>query len=249
MTIIRGRRILAAPCCGARYTIPHYVSVHYSAFKHWTDGWRDFSLMPNDTGLRHCQCGQFFLLKRTVDMGIEDSSELPLIQQVRDEDLAECISLKHDVEIEVAARRAYWWHLNHKYRDKYRQHRDAEEGTTKEKWESTISSNRNWIDRFFRRKSPIYSRSPDSPFTWPAFEPTIEQLENMKRLSDILSDREANSKNQIATELAELFREQSAFSEAELAINDIGGEHDTVATRLILKLIHKEQSAPMRFRM
>ncbi len=52
MTIIRGVRIVAAPCCGARYAVPRYVSMNFMAFEYWTDGWCDGSLMPNDQVLR-----------------------------------------------------------------------------------------------------------------------------------------------------------------------------------------------------
>ena len=66
MTIIRGVRIVAAPCCGARYAAPRYVSMNFMAFEYWTDGWRDGSLMPNDEGLRRCKCGRFVLMRDLV---------------------------------------------------------------------------------------------------------------------------------------------------------------------------------------
>jgi len=50
MTIISGVRIVAAPCCGARYAVPRYLSVNFMASRYWTDGWREGSLMPNDEG-------------------------------------------------------------------------------------------------------------------------------------------------------------------------------------------------------
>jgi hypothetical protein len=50
VTIISGVRIVAAPCCGARYAVPRYLSVNFMASRYWTDGWREGSLMPNDEG-------------------------------------------------------------------------------------------------------------------------------------------------------------------------------------------------------
>lgn len=38
MTIIRGVRIVAAPCCGARYAAPRYLSMNFMASEYWTDG-------------------------------------------------------------------------------------------------------------------------------------------------------------------------------------------------------------------
>ena len=81
MTMVRGVRIVAAPCCGAQYALPNYMSMNFSAFAFWTDAWRDGSLMPNDEGLRRCACGQFFLLKDTK--AIEDGCrrlDIPLYE-------------------------------------------------------------------------------------------------------------------------------------------------------------------------
>lgn len=82
--------------------------------------------MPNDEGIRRCTCGQFVLLKDMVAVDAADSSELPYMDRVPDELLPECISKAASEEMEVAARLGYWRHLNHEYRQAYRQHRDAE---------------------------------------------------------------------------------------------------------------------------
>lgn len=113
MTIIRGVRIVAAPCCGARYAAPRYVSMNFMAFEYWTDGWRDGSLMPNDEGLRHCKCGRFVLMKDLVEIESAETGDLPRIEYVPDELLPECIAKAETEDIEVAARLGYWRHLNH----------------------------------------------------------------------------------------------------------------------------------------
>ena len=249
MTIVRGVRILAAPCCGARYASPRFVSMNFSAFEHWTDGWRDFSLMPIDTGLRRCQCGQLVILNRMVAVGADDRSDLPSLNCVPDEDLHECISQAANTEIEAAARRALWWYLNHEYRDRYRQHRDKEEATTRESWEATNPDNRNMLDKLLKRKPPVYSRPPSSSFTFPKFEPSTEQLGNMKRLSEILLDWNSTANAQFNLELAELLREQGRFEEAERAILAVHADQVSVTSKLISKLITENQSAPIRYRM
>ena len=247
MTIIRGVRIVAAPCCGARYAAPRYLSMNFMAFEYWTDGWRDGSLMPNDEGLRRCTCGKFVLLKDLVEVETAETSDLPRIDHVPDELLPECIVEADREDIEVAARLEYWRHLNHPYRDQYRQHRNAEEAATKAAWEAANPDRRTWWGKFCGRKAPTYSRPPGSPFTYPAFEATEEQLQNMKRLGEILLAWGAASQCGYILELAELYREQGRFDEAEQVISIHDNNEGDVTSKLITKLIKERQLAPMRY--
>ena len=257
MTIVRGVRIMAAPCCGAQYAFPNYVSMNFSAFEYWTDGWREWSLMPNDEGLRRCKCGQFVLTKDMVsvekseapDANEDDSNDLPYMDHVPDELLPECISNASSEDMEVAARLGYWRHLNHEYRERYRQHRDAEEAATKAAWEVANPDRRTWWDMFLRRKPLEYRRPPSSPFTYPAFEPTDVQLQNMQRLSNVLFDRWETSRKGYGIDLVDLYREQGRFDEAELLISTMDIKTDDVTGQLIAKLIKERQPAPMRYRM
>lgn len=249
MTIVRGVRILAAPCCGAGYKLPNYVSMNFSAFEYWTDGWREFSPMPNDEGLRRCQCGQFVLLKELVEIETAETSELPPIDHVPAELLPECIAQASSEDLELAARLGYWRHLNHPYRERYRQHREAEEAATKAAWEAANPDRRTWWDKLRGRKATSYSRPPGSPFTYPAFEATDEQLQNMKRLSDILLERRAASRRRYTLELAELYREQGRFDEAEQVILTVDDRDVDVTSKLVARLIQEKQPAPMRYMM
>ena len=251
MTLVRGVRILAAPCCGARYKFPNYVSMNFSAFEYWTDGWRELSPMPNDEGLCRCrcQCGQFVLLKELVEIETAETSELPRIDHVPAELLPECIAQASSEDLELAARLGYWRHLNHPHRERYRQHRDAEEAATKAAWEAANPDRRTWWDKLRGRKAPSYSRPPGSPFTYPAFEPTQEQLQNMKRLSDILLERCAASRRRYTLDLAELYREQGRFDDAEQVILTIDDRDVDVTSKLIARLIQEKQPAPMRYMM
>lgn len=243
---------MVAPCCGARYASPNYVSMNFMAFEYWTDGWREGSLMPNDEGLRRCSCGQF-LLKRDLDL-IEtaESSDLPQIACVYGPQLAECITKADSEDMEVAARLEYWRELNHPYRDEYRQHREAQEAATKAAWEAANPDRRTWWDKLRRQKAPRYRRPPDSPFTYPAFEPTGEQLQNMARLCNILLSRcsEPGRGGALALlTLAELYREQGLFYEAEGIICAIDAKEECATRNLITDLIKEKQTAPMRYRM
>lgn len=222
--------------------------MNFSAFEYWTDGWRDGSPMPNDEGLRRCKCGQFVLLKDMVEIATADTSDLPHLDHVPDDLLTECITNAGNEDVEVAARLGYWRHLNHSYRERYRQHRDAEEAATRAGWEAANPDRRTWWDKLRGREAPNYSRPPGSPFTYPAFEPTEEQFENMKRLSAILMEWIKGSRKVHVLELADLYREQGRFEEAEL-IQTIGEDQHCVTSQLIGRLIKEKQSAPMRYRM
>lgn len=220
--------------------------MNFSAFEYWTDGWREHSPMPNDEGLRRCKCGQFVLLNDMVAIETADTSDFPYLGHVPNEILPDCIAQAANENVEVAARLEYWRHLNHPYRERYRQHRDAEEATTKATWETANPDRRTWWDKLRGRKAPIYSRLSGSPFTYPVFEATVEQLQNMERLSAILSARGVVGHTM---ELAELYREQGRFNEAGQLISSLDDNEVGVTSNLITKLIKEKQSAPMRYRM
>jgi hypothetical protein len=249
MTIVSGVRIVAAPCCGARYAVPRYLSVNFMASAYWTDGWRDGSLMPNDEGLRRCQCGRFVLKKDLVKIDTAEASDRPDIDSVPDYLVPECIAKADSEDLEVAARLTYWRQLNHPYRQEYRQHRKAEEAATKAAWEAANPDRRTWWDRLRRHKPPSYTRPPDSPFTFAAYEPTYEQRQNMKRLSELLLKRGVASRSGLgALTLAELYREQGRFDEAQGIIRSTGNDEEGSFGNLIAKLIQEKQPAPLCYR-
>ncbi len=221
--------------------------MNFMALEYWTDGWRYGSLMPNDEGLRRCKCGQYVQMKDMVAVETAEASELPYMDRVRDEFLPDCIAKSASEEMEVAARLGYWRYLNHPYRERYRQHRDVEEAVSKAAWEAANPDRRTWWDKFRGRKPPTYSRPPGSPFTYPAFEATEEQIQNMKRLSQILLAWVAASRRGYTLELAELYREQGRFDEAEQVISIHDNNEGDVTSKLITKLIKERQLAPMRY--
>ena len=99
------------------------------------------------------------------------------------------------------------------------------------------------------RKSPVYSRPPGSPFTYPVFEATDEQRQNMQRLSEILQEWGTAPRQGYTMELAELYREQGRFDEAETVTRSLDADQVGVTEKLISNLIKKRQSAPIRYRM
>lgn len=246
--MVRGVRIVAAPCCGARYALPNYMSVNFLAFEYWTDGWREGSLMPNDEGLRRCQCGQFVLLKNLVQVDVEERSPLASLSHVSAEQLPECIASSASEDMELAARLQYWRNLNHAYRELYRQHRDAKDAATKAKWLEARPASRSWWDKLRYRKPPSCNKPSNSPFSYPPYMPTPDQLENMAQLSDLLENRKDASLNRHAIYLAELYREQSRFDEAVWSLQDVEKGEADVTAKLILSMVKKSVSAPMRYR-
>jgi hypothetical protein len=116
MTICKGFGTMTAPCCGARYPFPLYDSMNFSADAHWTDGWNERSLMPNEDGIRRCKCGQFLMLAQMDYDESRDGNDLPDMDKVTLQWLPECIAKATSVHMEIAARVSYWKHLNHDYR-------------------------------------------------------------------------------------------------------------------------------------
>ena len=251
MTMIRGVYILAAPCCGARYSAPRYLSMNFSAYEHWTDGWREGSLMPSDTGLRRCGCGRFIRMRDLVELEITDSSDLPPIDPVPDEQLLECIQATDNYDVEVAARLMVWRVLNHPYRAKYRAHRDAEEAATEAAWRAANPERKlpAGVSTRWARKAPQYVRPPNSPLTYPPFEASTGQLQNMARLTELLQAEQAGPLpwgSELL--LAELLREQGRFDEARANLLPASDDHNEVIHSLIARLIEAREPAPMRYR-
>lgn len=71
----------------------------------------------------------------------------------------------------------------------------------------------------------------------------------MQRLSEILQEWGTAPRRGYTMELAELYREQGRFDEAEHVILTLDEREVGVTSNLITRLIREKQSAPMRFRM
>lgn len=248
MTRTAGYYLKANPCCGIVYKTPRYGSINLSAQSYWTDGYKEGALMPGGHGLRHCKCGNFYLVRELVTISEGDTAEAPSPSFVKPADLPTAISQARNAEIELAARLDYWQHLNHDYRDRYRTHRDSEEADTQAAWEATNPDQRTWWQRFRKTKRvPEYVPSPDRPITYPKFEPTDPQRENMNSLLRLLSSEDLPKR--YAFEIAELHRELGQFDQAALALSTIKMEDEGVAGRLLAELVQAAVTAPVRYRL
>jgi hypothetical protein len=247
MTRIAGYNISAAPCCGKTYRTIRYRSMNFSAWEYWTDGYNDGGLMPNGFGLRKCLCGAFYLRSEMVDLGEVDETELENPSHVQAEDLPNAIADARNAQVEMAARLEYWQHLNHSYRDSYRAHREAEEATTKAAWEAANPDTRGLWQKLHKVPAPAYTRPSNSPFTYPPFEPSQEQQDNMRALLPLLNT--AYKRRAYLQEIVELHRELGEFEEATKAQSEYEENEQGTISQLLDRLVKDRETGPMRYRM
>jgi hypothetical protein len=147
-------------------------------------------------------------------------------------------------------------HLNDSYRKKYCIHREAEDAQTDANWENEWrransddrSIFKNLIDKLRRIKPQRPPLNPNRPFTFPAFQPTTEQAENMEKLIELLLNSTERLHLEYPIELAELYRELGKFDTAIKLINGIKGEDQDSFSRLLLELSIEKTTAPIRYR-
>lgn len=249
MTRVSGYTLNAAPCCGFIYGELRYSSMNFGAWENWTDGYRRGSLMPNDQGLRRCRCGAYFLTTEMVCVGQSNGNEDrggPSIAPVVDaKDLPKVLEQPRTPGVELAARIEIWHLLNHPYRDLYRAHRKAEEEATRAEWEVRHPDRRTWWQKFRHVPPPEYKRPLHSPFTFPPFQPSLEQTENMRRILSLLELDSQRDRH--AEALAEVHRELQQFAEARQALKLFKYQHQRTFERVMIKLINARQSAPVCF--
>ena len=256
MTRIAGYELIASPCCRKIYAQARFSSVNFSASAFWTDGKRENSLMPNDGGLRKCECGTFFMMSECTTTGLDAGDKPFFAKHLHDSDLPLAIQSASSQKVELAARRAYWMHLNEGYRGLYIAHRAAEQEATELKWVSDWhranpdkrNSFKRFIDKLLFRTQPIAPPAPQAPITFPSFEPTEIQRKNMIRLAELVESQSEDYVKEYPIELAELYRELGMFDKASSLINGIKIENQDVVTNLILDLCNKKTSAPVRYR-
>ena len=256
MTRIAGYELIASPCCKKIYAKARFASINFSASAFWTDGKRENSLMPNDSGLRKCQCGNYFLQSEAVKLDIPAGDDREFAPHVHTSDLKHAITTATSEKVELAARRDYWMHLNDPYREKYCIHRDAEDAQTDANWENEWrranpddrSTFTKLIDKLRRIKPQRPPINPNRPFTFPAFQPTTEQVENMEKLIELLLNSTERLHLEYPIELAELYRELGKFDTTIKLINGIKDEDQDSFSRLLLELSIEKTTAPIRYR-
>lgn len=124
MTSISGYQVLSAPCCGARYTRPTYLSINLCEWRRWSDGFAYGALYWPSPQVCFCSCGAFFLASmanRIARIGLESKEaeippRLPWLTSEQAYQAIEEGKLFTDRRIECEVRLQYWRILNHRYR-------------------------------------------------------------------------------------------------------------------------------------
>lgn len=256
MTSISGYSMIATTCCHTLYSTPRFRSMNFSAWAHWTDGHQEGALMHSSGGLRKCKCGDFYLLSETVSLGFDAEPDTPHTQHIEAVDLAHAVRSKNKA-VELVARRQYWMFLNHGYRDKYREHKDAEAKASQEKWTSdwhAANPNKNLVwnkltDWIMRRKPAGPPPMLDKPFSVPSYQPTQLQIENMALLLELILDGHHEKYGPDMLEVAELYREQGHFNAATKALNQCPENDRGTPNKVMQQMIEEAVIAPVRYRM
>ena len=247
MTSISGYRVMASPCCGARFVAARYASMNYSAQEYWTDGQCVQSLAPTDGGLRQCECGAYFLLrnaKEIIEVSAEEKQAMQPARQVADEKLASLLALTLTEDVELVVRRRYWRYLNDPYREIYRAYRKSVDDAAREanKGAKTIlTALSNKITTTVPTTLPNVV-TVSKIFTAPSNTPSAAQQENMQALLALL----LNSEKPDPVEISELYRELGDYDAALNAIEEFK-ETEHTASMLIRLLIAEKVHEPMRY--
>jgi lipopolysaccharide biosynthesis regulator YciM len=94
--------------------------------------------------------------------------------------------------------------------------------------------------------APTYERPKGSPFTYPAYELTKVQTENLKALQT-LSTQNAAALDPIT--LAEIHRELGQFAEALQLLETLDEKDQDIISRLITKLAKEKNVTVIRYKM
>jgi hypothetical protein len=255
MTRVTGFTLIASPCCRMLYSTPQYGSVNLSAMGYWTDGHKEYGLMPGGGGLRKCKCGEFYLMREATSLGLEVGPDTPQTEFVDAADLADATQSPHKA-VALVARRQYWMQLNDPYRELYRAHREAEDQAAQEKWDADWHAAnpdqrlawRKVFDRLLGKK-PAAPPMDTRPFSAPLYQPSVIQVQNMERLLELILQKLHEPYGPDMLEVAELYRELGRFEEALDALNQCPADDIGVPERLMERLIGEGQRAPIRYRL
>jgi hypothetical protein len=198
-----------------------------------------------------CRCGTAFLLLDALKLDIAAGPEIPVADDVNPADLLKVISNASSPRLEVTARRNYWRYLNDGYREQYRAHRAAEDAISNTWWRRVYRASLSALQHAGRKllgTKPKSDAKTKLPFTVPAYNPTSEQADNMKRLLPLILGGAEKPFKIDWLEVAELHRELSQFESAALALNLCTEAHQLATKNVICKLIERPSAAPMRFR-
>ncbi len=210
--------------------------------------------MPRGGGLRKCKCGQFYLLREAIKLGLDAEADTPPTEFVDAAELAGA-TLSTRKPVELVARRQYWMHLNDPYRELYRTHRQAEDQAAQEQWDAdwhaaNPDNRTTWkkiADRLLRKKPAAPPPIDTRPFSVPPYQPSELQVQNMERLLELILEKLHEPYGPDMLEVAELYRELGCFDEALIALKQCPADDIGVPEKLMEGLIKEGQRAPIRY--
>lgn len=207
----------------------------------WTDGYREQSLMPNDRGLRVCQCGNYFLLNELVEVGQLESTDVPATMRVLPDDLNNAIRVARIEEIKLIARLDYWQELNHSYRERYKEHREKEEASFLAQQRGETMWGR--VKKLMLNKTSKHEIKRQ--ITFPQFSPSDEQRTNVVEILKLLANRNFEGYEMVAVEL---YRENGDFEKAIERLRQVDAAYDPTLSMLMQRLCDERESAVVRYR-
>jgi hypothetical protein len=220
MTRLGGSEIFSTPCCGAFVSSPLFDSLNFTAREHWTDG-RSVDGLAHDNGINKCSCGSFFLLSQAESVGVI-RKPIQYKQATWDLKIEAWLRKKKGESTQIAMERLF----RVRPKDYVEQpeiqippqalHLDDSEL-------ASLLNNENLNTDLLivaRRRLWRYLNDPYrtlyrqhralDPNSFPAYEPSTAQTENMLRLTSMLeADKSADF-----IEISELYREAGEFKKS-----------------------------------
>jgi hypothetical protein len=127
----------------------------------------------------------------------------------------------------------------------YKAHREAEDAATQAAWEAAHPDQRTaWQKLRKLERRPQYQAASDRPITFPVFEASPAQSENMLALLNLIQA----TGEKIDLEQVELHRELGQFDEAARALQATQEEEKSSLHILSSQLIEGRHTAPVRYR-
>ena len=247
-------RIIQAPCCVAEYRTTIYTSINFTAYEYWTDGQNVNSLFPSDGGLRLCTCGQYFLLQNCDHLRVIPEAkprahkgwqevknnwwDRLLLRPSRDE-IMRNIDTRSEEEITASLR-------NMPIEAQVVSELDLPIVIEKceGKREILIEARRRlWRSMNDPFRKVYRAHKEISPETYPSYEATYEQKENMLKLAYLLE--ESYSPNWL--EVSELCREVGDMGAAKEALK-LSSKSDKKLIDVVGELIATNYTGPVQYR-
>ena len=256
MTRISGTRIIETPCCKTQYSTPAYGSVNLSAYEFWTDGRQVGSLFNGDGGLRRCACGEYFLLhmcdhiqtipktpyKPRAPKGWQKAKSNLWTRFWGKPTLGDYL-LNYDIrsDEEIQAAEDALPPLTPYVDDADMP--DVIEKSANKREMQIIARRRIWQYLNDRFREVYRQHKHVNPDTFPDFEASDAQKENMLKLAYLLEDGYGPP----WLEVAELCREVGDLDAAAKALSRAGKSDETLSG-VVVQLIAMNYSGPARFR-